>query len=107
MENNIEQLQVVVNEVQAARQQLANLRAQVLELETTVESVKNQPEDLALHQQMGGVLVEVSDRPTLLKELKETLATLKEHLVRFTDREAELLATYNQLKQMLAETENA
>ena len=56
---------------------------------------------------MGGVLVEVSDRPTLLKELKETLATLKEHLVRFTDREAELLATYNQLKQMLAETENA
>ena len=43
MENNIEQLQVVVNEVKAARQQLANLRAQVLELETTVEAVKYQP----------------------------------------------------------------
>ena len=34
--DNIEQLQVVVKEVQAARQQLANLRAQVLELESTL-----------------------------------------------------------------------
>ena len=105
--DNIEQLQVVVKEVQAARQQLANLRAQVLELETTVESVKNQPEDLALHQQMGGVMVEVHDRPGLLKDLEETLVSLKEHLERFSDREAELLSTYNQLKQMLAGTENA
>ena len=105
--DNIEQLQVVVKEVQASRQQLANLRAQVLELETTVESVKNQPEDLALHQQMGGVMVEVHDRPGLLKDLEETLVSLKEHLERFTDREAELLSTYNQLKQMLAGTENA
>ncbi len=105
--DNMEQLQVVVNEVQAARQQLANLRAQVLELESTLESVKNQPDDLALHQQMGGVMVEVSDRKALLKELEETLTTLKEHLDRFTEREAELLATYNQLKQMLAGTENA
>ena len=47
--DNIEQLQVVVNEVQSARQQLANLRAQVLELETTIEAVKNQPKELALH----------------------------------------------------------
>ena len=53
--DNMEQLQAVVNEVQAARQQVANLRAQVVELETTVDSVRNQPEELALHQQMGGV----------------------------------------------------
>jgi chaperonin cofactor prefoldin len=105
--DNIEQLQVVVNEVQSARQQLANLRAQVLELETTIEAVKNQPKELALHQQMGGVMVEVSDRPTLLKELEETLGALKQHLERFTEREEELLATYNQLKQMLAESEGA
>jgi len=105
--DNLEQLQVVVNEVQSARQQVANLRAQVVELEATIESVKKQPEDLALHQQMGGVLIEVSDRPHLIKELEETLVALKGHLERFTEREAELLATYNQLKQMLAGTENA
>ena len=56
---------------------------------------------------MGGVMVEVSDRPTLLKELEETLGALKQHLERFSEREEELLATYNQLKQMLAETEDA
>ena len=76
--DNMEQLQVVVNEVQSARQQLANLRAQVLELETTLESVKTQPADLALHQQMGGVMVEVSDREALVKELDQTLTALKE-----------------------------
>lgn len=103
----MEQLQVVVNEVQSARQQLANLRAQVLELETTLESVKKQPDHLALHQQMGGVMVEVSDREALGKELQETLTALREHLERFAGREAELLATYDQLKQMLAGSENA
>lgn len=105
--DNMEQLQVVVNEVQSARQQLANLRAQVLELETTLESVKTQPADLALHQQMGGVMVEVSDREALAKELEQTLKALKEHLERFAEREAELLATYDQLKQMLSGSENA
>ena len=67
--DNLEQLQVVVNEVQSARQQVANLRAQVVELEATIESVKKQPDGLALHQQMGGVLVEVSDRPHLWSKL--------------------------------------
>jgi len=105
--DNMEQLQVVVNEVQSARQQLANLRAQVLELETTLESVKTQPADLALHQQMGGVMVEVSDREALVKELDQTLTALKEHLERFAGREAELLATSDQLKQMLSGSENA
>ena len=104
---NMEQLQMVVNEVQSARQQLANLRAQVLELETTVESVKNQPKDMALHQQMGGVMVEVADREALVTELEETLASLREHLSRFTEREAELMSTYEQLKNMLAGSENA
>ena len=103
--DNMEQLQVVVNEVQSARQQLANLRAQVLELETTLESVKTQPADLALHQQMGGVLVEVSDRKALLKDLEQTLATLNDHLARFTDREAQLMATYEELQAVIKGSE--
>jgi chaperonin cofactor prefoldin len=103
--DNMEQLQAVVNEVQSARQQVANLRAQVVELETTVDSVRNQPDHLALHQQMGGVLVEVSDRPALLKDLEETLVTLNEHLARFTEREAQLMATYEELQTILKGSE--
>lgn len=103
--DNMEQLQAVVNEVQAARQQVANLRAQVVELEATVDAVSNQPEDLALHQQMGGVLVEVSDRDALLTDLEQTLLTLNEHLSRFTEREEQLMATYEELQAVLKGTE--
>ncbi len=52
-------------------------------------------------------MVEVFDREALVKELEETLTALKEHLERFAGREAELLATYDQLKQMLAGSESA
>ena len=103
--DNMEQLQAVVNEVQAARQQVANLRAQVVELEATVDAVSNQPEVLGLHQQMGGVLVEVSDRDALLKDLQQTLLTLNEHLARFTERETQLMATYEELQAVLKGTE--
>ena len=54
---HLEQLQMVVAEVQAARQQVSSVRAQVQELEGTVEAVKNQPDGLSLHRQLGGVLI--------------------------------------------------
>ena len=44
-----QQLQIVVAEVQAARQQVASLNAQVREIEGTIIAVKNQPSDMALH----------------------------------------------------------
>ena len=47
------QLQMVVAEVQAARQQVASLNAQVRELEGTITAVKEQPEEMSLHRQMG------------------------------------------------------
>ena len=101
MMENLEQLQVVVREVQAARQQVATIRAQVQELEATLDAIKNQPEDLALHKQMGGILVEVSDRKELQDEIQTSLDTLKEHSERFSQREAQLVATYEELKKVL------
>ena len=67
----LDQLQLVVAEVQAARQQVSSVRAQVQELEGTIAAVASQPEGMALHRQMGGVLIEVADREALMKELKE------------------------------------
>ncbi|MGB1355358.1 MAG: prefoldin subunit [Poseidonia sp.] len=98
---HLEQLQMVVAEVQAARQQVSSVRAQVQELEGTVEAVKNQPADLSLHRQLGGVLIEVSDREALVVELTETLAALRVHLERFTEREKQLVQTYDELKLSL------
>ena len=98
---HLEQLQMVVAEVQAARQQVSSVRAQVQELEGTVEAVKNQPADLSLHRQLDGVLIEVSDRDALVVELADTLAALRVHLERFTEREKQLVQTYDELKLSL------
>ena len=97
----LNQLQLVVAEVQAARQQVSSVRAQVQELEGTIAAVESQPEGLALHRQMGGVLIEVADKEALLGELRETLESLSVHLERFTEREKQLIQTYDELKQSL------
>ena len=96
-----QQLQMVVAEVQAARQQVASLNAQVREIEGTVEAVKEQPEDMALHRQMGSILVEVEDREKLLEDLEQTLAQMKDAVEAVTEREKELISTYEQLKKSL------
>tara|TARA_B100001996_G_scaffold382697_1_gene375298 strand:- start:4003 stop:4311 length:309 start_codon:yes stop_codon:yes gene_type:complete len=96
-----QQLQMVVAEVQAARQQVASLNAQLREIEGTIEAVKSQPEDMALHRQMGTILVEVEDRKQLLEDLENTLSKMKEVVESVTEREKELITTYEQLKSSL------
>ena len=98
---NMEQLQVVVSEIQSTRQQMATVNAQILELEATSQAVSNQPEDLALHQQLGGVLIEVSDRKALLEVLAKDVETLKSHMERLQNREIELVSSYEELKKVL------
>ena len=51
-----QQLQLVVAEVQTARQQVASLNTQLREIEGTIAAVKTQPDDMALHRQMGSIL---------------------------------------------------
>ena len=96
-----QQLQMVVAEVQAARQQVASLNAQLRELEGTVQAVKDQPEDMALHRQMGTILVEVEDRSQILDDLEATLVQMKSAVATMAEREAELISTYEKLKQSL------
>ena len=96
-----QQLQMVVAEVQAARQQVASLNAQVRELEGTITAVKEQPEEMSLHRQMGTILVEVKDREQLLTDLETTLSQMKSAVETMGSREAELVATYDKLKQSL------
>jgi len=96
-----QQLQMVVTEVQSARQQVASLNAQLRELEGTVTAVKNQPENMALHRQMGTVLVEVDDRNQLLEDLEATLVQMTAAVAKMAEREAELVSTYEKLKQSL------
>jgi len=102
--NNMElgqQLQLVVAEVQAARQQVASLSTQLREIEGTIVAVKNQPEDLALHRQMGTILVEVEDRDGLISDLEKALEQLNSALVSIKEKEQQLVATYDELKRSI------
>lgn len=99
--SELERLQVVVGEVQAARQQVATVRNQVAELEGTIAAVEAQPEGLALHRHLGGVLIEVGDRSTLIEDLKASHARLQEHLQRLTEHEARLIEAYETMRKDL------
>ena len=99
--SDAQRFQMVVAEVQAARQQAAALNAQLKEIESSLKAIDEQPENLALHRQIGGILVEVKDRDSLKKELEENLETLSAHSARMQDHEKELMATYELLKKSL------
>ena len=96
-----QQLQIVVGEVQAVRQQIASLNAQVRELEGTIVAVSKQPNDLALHRQMGSILIEVEDREQLMQDLKLTLNQMASAVESMSQREKELVETYDKLKESL------
>ncbi len=96
-----QQLQIVVGEVQAVRQQIASLNAQVRELEGTIVAVSKQPDDLALHRQMGSILIEVEDREQLMQDLKLTLNQMASAVESMSQREKELVETYDKLKESL------
>ena len=99
--SEVEQFQIVVSEIQATRQQMASLNAQILELKATSDAVSNQPKELALHQQLGGVLIEVADRKSLVEVLESDIKTISEHLERLQARETELINSYEELKKVL------
>jgi len=99
--SDMEQFQIVVSEIQATRQQMASLNAQILELKATSEAVSNQPKELALHQQLGGVLIEVADRKSLIEVLENDIKTISEHLDRLQGRETDLMNSYEELKKVL------
>ena len=99
--SNMEQLQVVVSEVQAARSQVANFNAQLNELELTISAVKDQPEGYSLHKNMGNVLIEVSDKEHLVKELESQLEILRDAVIRISEKEAKLMESYELLKQQI------
>ena len=98
--SDMEQFQIVVSEIQSIRQQMAGLNAQIIELTATSDAVTNQPKDLALHQQLGGVLIEVADRDALIKVLENDIKTLTQHLNRLQSREGEV-DSYEELKKVL------
>ena len=99
--SDVEQFQAIVSEIQSTRQQMASLNAQIMELKATADAVSKQPAELALHQQLGGVLIEVADREALVEVLHNDITNLTEHLERLQSRESDLVKSYGELKKVL------
>lgn len=101
--DTMEAIQRVVSEVQAARQQVANLKSQVQEFENTVIAVQEQPNDMAILRQIGGVMIQVHDRDKLVEDLEHTIQLLSTSLERIVEREKQLIENYEELKKSLQE----
>jgi len=101
--DTMDAIQRVVTEVQAARQQVANLKSQVQEFENTVTAVQEQPDDMAILRQIGGVMIQVHDRVKLVEDLEHTIQLLSTSLERIVEREKQLIENYEELKKSLQE----
>jgi chaperonin cofactor prefoldin len=91
------ELQTVVQELQLSAQQVATVKAQIGELEGTLEALASQEDDRPVYRQSGPVLLEVGDREGLAEELKVSIERLSEHVTRLEEREKSLREQYESI----------
>ncbi len=96
-----QQFSGLIQELQTITQQIAALKNQLSELESTVEHVNNQPEDKAIYRHAGAILVEVDDRDVLRDDLKSTIERINLALERYETRESEVKSAYETLAKQL------
>ena len=92
-----QKFQILIQELQMVAQQIAALRNQESELESTIELVANQDDKMGLYRQAGGILAEVADRKSLLDELKSTKDKISLALSQLSSRESELREDYEKI----------
>ncbi|HIA39302.1 MAG TPA: hypothetical protein EYN46_07280 [Candidatus Poseidoniales archaeon] len=92
-----QKFQMMIQELQMVAQQTAALRNQESELESTIELVTRQDDEMGLFRQSGAILAEVADRESLLVELKSTKDKISQALSQLSSRENELRQGYEKL----------
>ena len=92
-----QKFQMMIQQLQMVSQQIATLRNQESELESTIEIVTSQDDDMGLYRQAGSILAEVGDRESLLAELKSTKDKISMALSQLSSHENELREDYEKL----------
>ena len=90
-------LQNVVQELQLAAQQVATVKAQINELEGTLDALATQEEDRPVYRQSGPILLEVGDREALAEDLRNSIEQLSEHATRIEAKETSLREQYESI----------
>ena len=90
-------LQNIAQELQQGAQQVAAVKAQINELEGTLDALATQEEDRPVYRQSGPILLEVGDREALAEDLRNSIERLSEHATRIEAKETSLREQYESI----------
>jgi len=90
LQNQIAQFQQVQQQLQQVLNQKFRMESQLKELELTIEELKKTPSDSPVYKNSGALMIKVSDRENLLKEIEDDKETT-EVRVKSLDRQEKML----------------
>ena len=98
LQNQIAQFQQVQQQLQQILNQKFRMEAQLKEMDLTIDELKKTPEDSPVYKNAGALMIKVSDREGLLKEIEDDKETT-EVRVKSLDRQEKMLREKYQLMQ--------
>ena len=98
LQNQIAQFQQVQQQLQQILNQKFRMESQLKEMDLTIDELKKTPEDSPVYKNAGALMIKVSDREGLLKEIEDDKETT-EVRVKSLDRQEKMLREKYQLMQ--------
>ena len=98
LQNQIAQFQQVQQQLQQILNQKFRMEAQLKEMDLTIDELKKTPTDCPVYKNVGALMIKVSDREGLLKEIEDDKETT-EVRVKSLDRQEKMLREKYQLMQ--------
>jgi prefoldin beta subunit len=98
LQNQIAQFQQVQQQLQQILNQKFRMESQLKEMDLTIDELKKTPEDSPVYKNAGALMIKVSDREGLLKEIEDDKET-SEVRVKSLDRQEKMLREKYQLMQ--------
>jgi len=90
LQNQIAQFQQVQQQLQQILNQKFRMEAQLKEMDLTIDELKKTPLDSPVYKNVGALMIKVSDREGLLKEIEDDKET-SEVRVKSLDRQEKML----------------
>lgn len=103
VQNLIAQFQQLTQQVQMVTTQKIQLEAQVRELDRTITELEKLGEDAAVFKNVGSLLIQVKDRPSLLTELKDQKETAEVRVKTLDRQDKHLRERHQSLQQQITQ----
>ncbi len=103
VQNQIAQFQQLTQQIQMVTTQKIQLEAQVRELERTIQELEKLGEDSTVFKNVGSLLMQVKDKPSLLSELKEQKETAEVRVKTLDRQDKHLRERHQSLQQQITQ----